>query len=126
MKNHLTLSLFFLMLIFLSSCFPSYMSRNSNPNQVIESKFVEAKSVGMTKREIIEKFGTPINTSLKKENDITIEELHYLESFGTIRIVTSITLHNGVAIKQDVKNITSNYDERFDAIDYDLKILMTS
>lgn len=102
------------------------MARNSDPNQVIESRFLEAKSVGMTKKEIIEKFGMPISTSLKKENDVTIEVLHYLENFGTIRIVTSITLHNGIATKQHVDNITSNYDERFDAIDYDLKILMTS
>lgn len=53
------------------------------------------------------------------------EDLHYVEVLGDIKLFTTITFQNGIAIKQKVDQITSNYDDRLKKLEKDLKILQT-
>lgn len=123
---------FYIIIIFgslallMNSCFTSHLASESQIKQSIpQSKFANAESVGMKKDDIIKKYGLPVSTSVEQVNNVTKEELYYIEILGDIQIVTIITLQNGSAIKQKVDQITSNYDERFKKLQKDLKILQT-
>lgn len=110
----------------LTSCFSSHLTTQNQIRQAIpQSRFADAQSVGMKKEDIIKKYGLPLSTSAEMQKDVGNEDLHYVEVLGDIKLFTTITLQNGIAIKQKVDQITSNYDDRLKKLEKDLKILQT-
>ena len=112
------------LILSISSCFPSYLA-SEKPINIPQSKFAAGDAIGMNKNDIIKKFGLPISTSIEKKENIVLEDLYYTELLGDINLVTIIQLENKIAIRQKVEQINSNYDERFKRIERDLKILQT-
>lgn len=126
MRKFYSLVVFGYLVFTLTSCFSSHLATQNQIKQVIpQSRFADAQSVGMEKDDIIKKFGLPLSTSAEVQKDVRNEDLHYVEVLGDIKLFTTITLQNGIAIKQKVDQITSNYDDRLKKVEKDLKILQT-
>jgi hypothetical protein len=126
MRKFYSLIVFGYLIFTLSSCFSSHLTTQNQLKQAIpQSQFADAESVGMKKEDIIKKFGLPLSTSVEVQKDVRNEDLHYVEVLGDIKLFTTITLQNGIAVKQKADQITSNYDDQFKKIEKDLKILKT-
>lgn len=110
----------------LTSCFSSQLVTEKPINQsTSQSKFASGESVGMHRDDVIKNFGSPISTSIDNQKNGKFEDLHYLELLGDIKLITIITLKDGVVVKQKVDQITSNYDDRLNKIEKNLKILQS-
>lgn len=124
--NSLTKALSFFSVLFFVSCFPSYMAQKQDSVAITESsKFSNVDVLDWSKDELIQKFGSPLNTGAKKEDGVTIEELYYAEVIQGLAVVTCIVIKDGLVTSKSVSEIHPTNDQRLQEIEKQIKILQT-
>ncbi|MDM1397987.1 hypothetical protein HX049_12460 [Myroides odoratimimus] len=103
------MKLYYLIVPFLMASCSSLSTPNKNRN---ESKFSDFMTLGVSKQQLIEKYGNPLNTGVSENKEI----LYYSEKLNDYIITTEFTFENNKLKEKKVLKIENNYQTDFKKI----------
>jgi len=88
----------------------------------VESQFVNFKSLGISKENLIKKYGNPISTGIFRNDDAISEILYYTENLKDYVITTEFTFTNNKLDSVKILKVEKNYQNQLEDIKWKTRI----